>query len=467
MGAFFQSRFDQSPVHEHLRSALEELSRLATEPWDPPAEQAVEYVDAVRAMIGYVRLRLGLQDPQVVTAAHLERLSADAGSVNAALQVFNTNRSLETAQAVHLAAEALVNSASMLPLALAPDEIKFAEATLDVLRRGREEASAALSSLATNAIPTLERAQASVDDGMQKLTESAETASTGLAAAAATAKAEVEATTTSLAAQRTAFEAKTAQFEQQREAAVKQINEALTGIESRYGETEKARLSQFTTTEAERSTAFSEFSRGAKAEYDELLRAVRETEARSENVLLLAGGAALSGRWIKQARDQRLERYFWLAALAIIAIGSVVFTFWNLGKFTAPADSSFVESVIFYFPRLPLAIITVTVLAFLIQQASRRSLWEARDRRVANELTAFPSFLLSSFLLSLEEADRTALARDVADRYFPGPQVDHDEPKHHEESPTTAAIPGGIYTLVGSLSSTAAMAIALIIALTR
>ncbi|MGD9934565.1 MAG: hypothetical protein AB7T37_12730 [Dehalococcoidia bacterium] len=461
MSELLQSRFDQSPVHLHLQTATDELERLNSEPWDSPEAQALEYIDSVRCLLDYARIRLGLQDPRTVTAARLDHLSSTAGNLAGALQAFNAERSIDTAQAAHSAAETLVDGTCMLPLAPSPDEVRLAEATLDAVRSERERASASLSLQVETSASSLERAQAAINESMQELKETAETANAGLADATAEVKAEVEGVATSLASRHADFEAATAQLEQQRAAAIRQINEVLTGIESRHGEAETARVSQFTAAESERKAAFGDFSKAAKSEHDALIDAVRRTEEQAETVLQLAGGAALSARWIKQARDQRIERYSLLGALAILSIGSVVFSFFHLDEFTAPADSGFVESLIFYFPRLPLAIITLTVLAFLIQQTSRRSLWEARDRRVANELTALPSFLAGL------EGQKLTLAEKVADRYFPGPQVDHDEPKHDERPPSPVAIPSSVHALLASLSGTAALAIALIIALSK
>jgi hypothetical protein len=103
-------------------------------------------------------------------------------------------------------------------------------------------------------------------------------------------------------------------------------------------------------------------------------------------VLRLAGAAALSGRWIKQARNQAIERYSWLLVLALASGGSLWFGFSNLHDLTAPGGSDLIDALVFTYP-IAARIITVTVIV-MIQQASRRALWEARQKS-SQRATAF------------------------------------------------------------------------------
>ncbi len=107
----------------------------------------------------------------------------------------------------------------------------------------------------------------------------------------------------------------------------------------------------------------------------------------------------------------------------MIAVLALLFGWTRLAALDT-TETGIAGRVGFYLPRLPLAIITITVLTFAVTEAAKRADFEARDQRVANELTAFPAFLDA-----VGTTDRQNLAREIATKYFPGTGMDVDHPQ--------------------------------------
>jgi hypothetical protein len=106
-------------------------------------------------------------------------------------------------------------------------------------------------------------------------------------------------------------------------------------------------------------------------------------------------------------------------------------------------------------------VITITVITFAVQQAARRAVWEARDRRVANEMTAYPAFVAG-----IPESPESSILKDIALRYFPGTSTEIDDPKPSAGSSSPSRW-GFEASVIGSVLGTVVLGIALVYSLTR
>lgn len=456
------AQFDNHPVHGRLSEILAEFSRLDREPAGELTPVADEYLRASRYVFDRARLRLSAQDKLLVTQTTLKAIEVAADDVLSAIRSFWSSPSDAVAERLHAAAGQLLNSQAGFTTTTSTRRGQINTATAEAVRAEVQASTMQLRTLVSEAttahanvtnvisgaLVDLDRRASEASVSLQQIQQGIEDRSSQIEKHISEISDEL-----TIAAE---------QLERQRTLAISDINQALQGIESRFGESETSRTARFLEAETERASQFNVSVTEARSSHLTLVGELEALRRAADEVLQLAGGAALSHRWIAQARIQLIERILWLSVLALLSIGSVAFTFWQLDHFTAPADSSLVAAIVFYFPRLPLAIITVTVIAFIAKQSARRGLWEARDRRVANELTALPAFLAT-----LSPEVQQALATKVADRYFPGPQVSHDDVAGSDRVETTIGPGpmGGLYALIGSVTTSIGLVAALVIAL--
>lgn len=439
--AFFDEEFSNHEAHAALQRAASEIDQVTAEPWTDPEGNALEYVELARHVVDHARLMLNAQSPSLTTAEMLDPVKESAERLASSMATFRTDRSLSNAQATHSFARDLSSAVARLPMR--------PEASTE---QALSEARAVLVQAAATTSTTISAREAEVAARFQEMDERLSARVTESVRAVSEAEATLSVATDTLLTKQREFEAETLRFQNQHAEALRLIDDRLGGLESEFKGAESTRQQ----TADKRLTDLEAELRDYRTSMDQIASQAKE-------VLALAGGAALSGRWVKQAQADRWERYGWIAAIAVVFLGSLVLAWWHVDDFTAPAGASFVDAMIFYIPRLPLAIITITVLGFMISQAARRAQWEARDTRVGNELTSFPAFLSH---LSGADGERAKIAADIAHRYFPGTQVEHDAPKSPPEDHRERVL-GLPASLVSSLIGNGVLALALAYALTR
>jgi len=452
-------RYSGHRVHTALTGLREKLNAIDGAGWEEPGTTLLA---GSRLIAERTQRLLDVQEQELVPRQLLESMARGVDQASARIDVGAAEADMPS---IHDAFTELVSAAASLPQQLPVPADKVGARLNGATLRARVEAETAIRKQAETAKADIEDTAVAATRASSDAKDAATLARDEVRAARDQAIGASQAATTSMETTKQAVESRLASLEGAASTLVRNADTAINGIEERFQTAEGTRASTFDEMLKEKRAEQEADLDSARARNGEVLRSVEATAKRAEEVLQLAGATTLAGRWIGQARGNLIERICWLVALATFVSGSLFFSYHFRHELTAPPDADWLEALAFYFPRLPLAIVSIVIVGFMVQQASRRATWEARDRRVANELTALPALIDR-----LEPNVQKELVAEIAKRYLPGTDLSHDQPasQQRETRPSPpSAWTGGLYALIGSVSTAVVLAAALIVAVSR
>ena len=385
--------FNGNRIHAslHAASMKAESIRASVDEADP---NAVEHADAIIEAVRQITLRVHAVDPVLANLPLIDNVAQGVDGIVDNLSAYEQDPAVGLGNTHGQVLEALRRAAAV---------------------PAKEPHSQVASDIADQAATLVEQDTAKAMADIKRLKES-------VSSSVAQSQVLIDQITEQLVAQQATVQSARQDLEQESVAFAAMVTRSEAAIEAVTDEIREIRALQEQQLEATVSE-YKTWETTARARVDTLNRLIDKLAARADEMLLNAGGAALGTSWKTQAKAHRIERWSWTGGIIVLLGGSVALAFLTLDDLTAPAGSSFVDGLVFYIPRIPFAIITITILGFAIQQAARRAQFEARDARVGNELSALPEFLSR-----VPDGARDELSKQVAANYFPGTKLEHDVP---------------------------------------
>lgn len=197
-----------------------------------------------------------------------------------------------------------------------------------------------------------------------------------------------------------------------------------TQQQTAFGEAQERRLQEFTDSLTNLKSTFTQHSDAllddTKSKFEQLLaqasasvQSLEEQEERAAEIVGVTAAAGVTGAYIKEADQQRLQADIWRCIAVGVAVAVVIYA-WVIALIAPSADMSAADTAVYALTRSPGFLIAV-VFPYAVRQSGHHRQREQAARRRAMELTAF-----RPFLAELPEDERNQQLIDGSKRFFPG-----------------------------------------------
>jgi len=415
--------YAQRIASHQTNSLLVELSTaIGTAVAEPElAPQPALRLRRAQAVVDRLKARLNRTETAFVPVPALDKLVPHLQNAQAAIQAFLSDNNEGHLATLDAYIDMMLTEANFFPALPFSAERKItAQAAEDYARHLGELESAIRSRL--DQVITQMQAQsnefsvtvAAVVQQLQQLQKTADEKSAALAADIESRTAELKAESESRMAelkaeidgQKTRLDATIAQqqtaFAEAQERRLQEFKDSLASLETKFGQKADALLDD-TKSKSEQLLAQASAS----------VKSLETQEERAAEIVGVTAASGVTGAWVKEADEQRLQADIWRWIAIAIAVLVVIYA-WVIALIGQSADMSAADTAVYALTRSPGFLIAI-VFPYAVRQSGHHRQREQVARRRAMELTAF-----RPFLAELPEQERNQQLIDGSKRFFPG-----------------------------------------------
>lgn len=384
----WDTRINSHPV----RQVFDEVIRALQ------ACQQIEGLDAqskselrrIHAVVSHVQARVERARPELIPLASLE---AAAGHLRKALQElsnFQNDRTSTHLQIVNGYIDDLLLEAKSLPSLESRQDARLVAESAERLIASLEAQSDRLRQQLTSLSTAITEKSTAYEAEIQTLRDELSTLKTSADGIIAELRSRADSTisqlTSEITDQKTRLDSYFEQQQTSHRSTVQDWHREFTALLS----TVKQQTTEATDDEVKKIAAYGE---SVRQQAETLMDSLRALETQAREITGVAAAAGVTGSYVREAREQKLEANVWRRVasvlLFLIVAGAIITTLWSPLR----GDPSTAEIIEYGATRVPVILALAGVFTYAAQQSAQHRARERRARRRAMELTAFRPFI--------------------------------------------------------------------------
>jgi len=397
--------------HQANNLLLELSTAVDTAVADPDlAPQHASRLRRAQAVVDRLKARLEEVEAHFIPVPALDKLAPHLQNAQQAIQAFLSDKNEGHLSTLDGSIDAVLIEANFFPALPPSAERKMAARAAEDYARHVDELESAvrdrLGELITQIQTQSSDFSVTVASATQQLQQLQRTADEKSAAVAADSEARMAELKAEIDGQKTRLDAVIAQqqaaFAEAQERRLHDSKDSLDSVETKFEQLAGALVDD------------------TKSKLDQLLaqatasvQSLEKQEQRAAQIVGVTAAAGVTGAYIKEADQQRLQADIWRCIAVAVAVVVVIYA-WVIALIAPTADMSAADTAVYALTRSPGFLIAV-VFPYAVRQSGHHRQREQAARRRAMQLTAF-----RPFLTELPEDQRNQELIDGSRRFFPG-----------------------------------------------